>query len=306
MTDPGDLYELREDLPQLDAPVLLCSLDGFVDAGGCASLVREQVFAGMDQQVIAEFDVDGLIDYRSRRPAMVYAEDHWESYDAPALTLQAAHDGNGVPFLLLTGPEPDYQWNRFTSAVIDLVGRLDVRLTVSFHGIPMAVPHTRPIGVTAHATNPQLVAGHPRWLNRVSVPGSVAGLLEYRLGQSGHEAMGFAVHVPHYLAQTAYPGAALAAVDAVTEATGLSLPLDALRAIGQQADVQIAQQVEESSEITGIVHSLEEQYDAFVTAQEQDAAQEGELANMPTADEIGAHFERFLAEQDGRRDFPDR
>ena len=72
----------------------------------------------------------------------------------------------------------------------------------------MAVPHTRPAGVTAHASSRDLITGYEPWLQRVQVPASAGHLLEYRLGQQGHDAIGFAAHVPHYLAQTEYPEAA--------------------------------------------------------------------------------------------------
>ncbi|HEY9475624.1 MAG TPA: PAC2 family protein [Mycobacteriales bacterium] len=296
MLDPEELYHLDPDIPELGSPVLLCDLDGFVDAGGIGGLVRDQVISQLENFTIATFDVDQLIDYRSRRPTMTYVEDHWATYDVPALVLRTARDALGTPFLLLSGPEPDYQWERFIAAVRALVERLGVRLTVGFNGIPMAVPHTRPIGLTAHATRPELVAGHTRWLSEVRVPGSVAALLEFRLGRAGHDALGFAAHVPHYLSQAAYPAAALAVLDAIIEATGLALPADQLRASARTADAQIARQVENSEEIGSIVRMLEEQYDSYLSAHEQD---------MPTAEELGAQFERFLAEQDQRGDNPD-
>ena len=62
------------------------------------------------------FDIDALLDYRSRRPTMIFVEDHWESYDEPTLACYLAHDRQQTPFLLLAGPEPDLQWERFTAA----------------------------------------------------------------------------------------------------------------------------------------------------------------------------------------------
>ena len=93
----------------------------------------------------------------------------------------------------------------------------------------MGVPHTRPTAVTAHGTRPELTEGREPWVGRIQVPGSMINLLELRLGQSGHDAMGFAVHVPHYLAQAEYPGAAAALADQVSAASGLSIPTAALR-----------------------------------------------------------------------------
>src|SRR5207244_13060666 len=134
------------------------------------------------------------------------------------------HDDGGTPLLLLAGLAPDLQWERFSGAVEDLVERMSVRVTVGLNAIPMAVPHTRPTGITAHATRPDLISGYEPWLRRVQVPGSAGNLLEYRLGSHGHDAIGFAVHVPHYLAQAGYPAAANELLTAVSRVTGLLLP----------------------------------------------------------------------------------
>lgn len=295
MRNPEDLYELDGDLPDMSGPVLLHSLDGFVDAGSAGQLVREHLLESLEHRVIARFDVDDLIDYRARRPTMVFNEDRWESYEEPELVVHLLHDQAGSPFLMLTGPEPDRLWEGFTEAVGSLVKRLGVSLTVGFHGIPMGVPHTRPVGVTGHATRSDLLSGTSHF-GRVQVPGSAAALLEYRLGQAGLDAVGFAVHVPHYLAQSAYPAAAVAAMDALVNCTGLVLPSEELRTAAAATDSEIAEQIAGNEEVEKVVRALEQQYDAFTGAGERDSllAQD---QDMPTADELGEEFERFLAEQ---------
>ena len=127
--------------------MLLYYLDGFIDAGGAGRLLATHLLSTLDHQEVASFDVDSLIDYRSRRPVMTFTKDHWESYDAPELAVHLLHDAAGTPFLLLNGPEPDHVWEGFTGAVRQAVASaLGVRLAVGFHGIPMGVPHTRPLG----------------------------------------------------------------------------------------------------------------------------------------------------------------
>jgi predicted ATP-grasp superfamily ATP-dependent carboligase len=271
--NPEDLYELDADLPDLAGPVLLHSLDGFVDAGSTGRLVREHLLENLEHRVVARFDVDSLIDYHLLRDAV------------------------GTPFLLLTGPEPDRLWEGFAAAVGALVKRLDVGLVVGFHGIPMGVPHTRPVGMTSHATRPELVT-KKSWFDKVQVPGSAAALMEFRLGEAGHDALGFAVHVPHYLAQSSYPAAALAALEAVISATGLVLPTDALREAAVKTDAEIAEQVAGNDEVEKVVRALEQQYDAFAGAAERESLL-AESQDMPSGDELAAQFERFLAEQDG-------
>ena len=296
MLDPDGLYELADDLPVLDSPVLIQALTGFVDAGSAIQLSREHLLEHLSSQVIATFDIDQLLDYRSRRPSMIFVEDHWESYEDPTLALHLLHDPTGEPFLLLAGPEPDLQWERFIAAVTNLIERLGVRLTVALNAIPMAVPHTRPVSLTAHATAQHLLADHESWLQKVQVPASVANLLEFRLGQSGHDAMGYAAHVPHYLAQTEYPAAAELLLDSVSGSTGLTLPTGTLRADADSVRADVDTQVAEDEQATRLVNSLEQQYDAFLRGRQGNLLADGN-GPLPTAEELGAELERFLAQQ---------
>jgi predicted ATP-grasp superfamily ATP-dependent carboligase len=294
--DPGDLYQVSPDALELDSDlVMLYYLDGFVDAGAAGRQLGTHLLSNLEHTEIAKFDVDSLIDYRSRRPAMIFTKDHWESIEVPEITVHLLRDGAGTQFLLLNGLEPDRDWEAFTSAVLALSDRLKVRLVVSFHGIPMGVPHTRPLGITGHATQPELIEGYQPLVDRLQVPGSASALIEFRMGQAGKAAVGFAVHVPHYLAHASYPAAAITLLAAVERATDLNLPSDALREAAALTDAEIARQVEGSEEVTEVVRSLEEQYDAFNAGRQDLLA--GQPENMPTAEELGAQFERFLAEQ---------
>jgi hypothetical protein len=294
--DPNELYELADDLPALDAPVLVQALTGFVDAGSAIQLSREHLLEHLDSSVLATFDLDQLLDYRSRRPTMVFIEDHWESYEEPSLALHLVRDQLGTQFLLLAGPEPDLQWERFIAAVTGLVTRLGVKLTIGLNSIPMAVPHTRPVSVTAHATDQSLLGDRESWLQRVQVPASVGNLLEFRLGKAGHDAMGFAAHVPHYLAQTTYPAASELLLDSVSQTSGLALPTGELRQAAKLVRDDVDKQIADDEQASRLVSSLEAQYDAFIRGRENNLLAE-EQGPLPTADELGAELERFLAEQ---------
>jgi hypothetical protein len=294
--DPHGLYEVAGDLPALDSPVLIQALTGFVDAGSAIQLSRDHLLQQLDGRVVVTFDLDQLLDYRSRRPPMVFVEDHWESYDQPSLALHLLTDQLGRQFLLLAGPEPDLQWERFIAAVTGLIERFGVTLTVGLNAIPMAVPHTRPVSVTAHATDPELLGENESWLQRVQVPASVANLLEFRLGEAGHHAMGYAAHVPHYLAQATYPAAAELLLDSVSGATGLALPTGQLREAAELVREEVDKQVAEDEQAGRLVASLEQQYDAFLRGRQDNLLAET-TGPLPTAEELGAELERFLADQ---------
>jgi predicted ATP-grasp superfamily ATP-dependent carboligase len=305
--NPEELYELGPAAPASSDAPMLHYLEGFIDAGNAGRLLAEHLLRTCSHEIVARFDVDRLIDYRSRRPLMTYDNSRWESYDPPELALHLLHDAAERPFLLLTGPEPDHEWDLFTQAVLDVSARIGTGPAVSFLGIPAGAPHTRPLGVIAHATREDLLAGHQRLGSRIQVPGSASALIELRLGEAGRDAVGFAVQVPHYLAQAVYPPAALALLGSVTTATGLELSDDELREAAERTNEAIERQVTESSEVTELVHALEQQYDT--AAQSAEAEGEGDLLAdgeaMPTGEELAAQFERFLAENQGGRDHTD-
>jgi len=294
--DPRLLYSLRDDVVATlteHRPVLIHQLDGFVDAGQAGRLFSAHLLEHLEHEVVAEFDHDQLHDYRSRRPAMIFDTNQWKSYADLSLRLYRVVDEQGEVFLLLTGPEPDVQWERLTAALVGLIEQLSVRLTISVHGIPMAVPHTRPITLTAHATDAELVTGYRSWIDRVEVPASFTGLLEFRLGQVDRKAMGFAAHVPHYLAQAAFPEATLSLTRSLNQATGLAVPLESLEKASATTMADIAEEMTGSAEVQELVATLEQQYDSL---------QSNESERVPSADEIAAEFERFLAEQDDKGD----
>jgi len=167
------------------------------------------------------------------------------------------------------------------------------------------VPHTRPVTMTAHSNNKELIAEHTPWIGEVQVPGSVSNLLEFRMAQHGHDVVGFTVHVPHYLAQTAYPPATEALLAEVAKVASLDLPLAALAEAGAEIYGKINEQVEASGEVAQVVKALERQYDAFVAAQENRSLLAHD-EDLPSGDELGAEFERFLAQQAGEKDKEDK
>ena len=297
--EPGELYELHLEAPQIEDlvnPVLVHGLDGYVDAGSGVSLAVAQLLDKLEHTVVATFDVDQLIDYRARRPTLTFSRNTFTDYDAPELVIRAVVDEGGSTFLLLTGPEPDVQWERFAAAVGQIADRFAVRLTVGLMAIPMGVPHTRPTGMSAHATRPELIEAPQDWLGTMQVPGHASGLLEYRFGLAGRDAIGFAAHVPHYVARSDYPETARTLIQATADATGLLLPTSGLDAAAAAVQTQLATQLSENTEVAEMVQALEQQYDAFVSATGRGLL--AQSAPLPTADELGAQFEAFLADRE--------
>ena len=154
--------------------VLVHDLGGDFDAAHAGTLAGAHLLASLPSEVIARFDADSLVDYRAHRPRMSFNSDRYESFAAPEILLHALEDDAGRPFLLLHGAEPDYAWERFVAAVAGLAEKLGVTSVIALQAIPMPVPHTRPVTVTAHATRRQLIEQYPVYWGEMRIPGSVS------------------------------------------------------------------------------------------------------------------------------------
>ncbi len=304
MTQGPRLVHIVDDVPELagvDDLSLVVSLQGFLDAGNAAAHAcdhLEGVSAGVlggPGSVLATFDVDQLHDYRARRPAMSFVRDHYEDYDAPRLLVRLERDSSGTPYLLLRGPEPDVRWEAFCAGVREVVERFGVRRIVDLGAVPMGVPHTRPIAVTPHATRAELLTDASPWQSELRIPSSAQSLLALRMGEWGHDALGYVAHVPHYLAQLDYPRGAVALLDHVEKGARLTIDLTDLRAAAEEREGEIERYLANNEEVGEVVRGLELQYDTFQEAQESGSNLLAQGEPLPTGEEIGRQFEQFLA-----------
>lgn len=276
--------------------VLIHALEGGVDAGHAGQLAARHLGEELPFTRVATFDLDHLLDYRARRPMMTFKSGEWTEYEEPYLVLDCLRDDEGTPILLLHGHEPDLRWEAFVEDVSALIDTFGVEQVVGIHGIPMGVPHTRPITVTSHATRRELIDHMPQFFGSVKVPATASSLLHFRLGQQGTDAVGFAANVPHYVAQSEYPHAAAELIRQVSRSTGLSLPVGSLEADALRTHREIQLQVDKSEEAQTMVRLLEDQFDNFIENSNPQSIPPvaADAAQLPTADELGEQVEAFL------------
>ena len=296
MRDPAGLYDLTSDSVEVPSGLhLVAGLTGFADAGSAVTQLSEYLLDTLDHATVVEFDSDALLDYRARRPTIYFDQDHLTDYRPSVLNLYLAHDEIGQPFLLLTGYEHDFQWERFTAAVLQLVDKYQVKTTTWVHAIPMPVPHTRPIGVTVSGNRSELIESMSIWKPHTQVPANALHLVEYRLQEVGHPTAGFVLLIPHYLADTEYPTAAVTALESVSAATGLIFPTDRLREEGREFAAKIDDQVQTNQELARLVTTLEERHDSYMLDNPLRSPLTDEDGELPTADALAAELENFLA-----------
>ena len=92
---------------------------------------------------------------------------------------------------------------------------------------------------------------------------------------------------------------ALTLIEHLAALTGLHLPTEALQELAQANRTEIDEQIGRSPENTAVVAALEQQFDTFQAAREDNGLL-GASGAVPSGDQIASEFERFLADQDRR------
>lgn len=285
------LFELVE-RPDLESPVLVLALDGWIDAGMGAAGARAALLDASENVTVATFDCDALLDHRARRPTMHIDDGVMTGLSWPAIELRATTDANGSDFLILAGAEPDHTWRAFSRAAVDLALEFGVRMVVGLGAYPAPVPHTRPARLAVAASDPSLAAVAPVHTT-VEVPAGVQAAIERQAHEEGLPAVGLWAQVPHYVSAMPYPAAGAALLEGLS--TVASLQINALQLLEEAASTRrrIDALVADNEEHLAMVHQLEASYDA----DEQSTA--GTLGGgpLPSGDELAAELERFLRDQ---------
>ena len=289
----NERYELEQELPVLDRPVLAVHLSGWIDASGAGAAALAAIDDECSTTLLAKFDGDAFLDYRARRPTMELRDGVNTRLVWDDIELRVGHDSNKQAVLTLSGPEPDSRWREFAAVVTGLAGQLGVRQMVALGAYPYATPHTRPPRLSSSSPSAEVLANLPYLKNSVDVPAGMSSVLEHALSDAGVASLGMWVQVPHYVSAMSYPAAAVALLQGLRKVTGIDIA--ASEAV-HEAEIQrhrIDQLVAANEEHGSMVAKLEALYD-------QAGEQTMSLGDpqIPSGDDLAAEFERFLREQE--------
>lgn len=286
----SQLHELVSE-PVLHEPLLVSALDGWVDAGMAGMSAMSYLLGNGSTTLVAQFDADVLLDFRSRRPIAHLVEGVNSSLTWPVIELRHGHDLDGRDLLLLTGSEPDTHWHAFSAAIVELAQSFGVRLVVGLGAFPAPAPHTRPPKIACTANRTDLADRFMGMRPTLDVPAGVQAAIERSCADASIDAIGLWAQVPHYASAASYPQAGAALLDALAEIAGLRLDPTELREAGIVLVNQLNANIANNPEHLHMLNNLEAAYDA------QSAMEQGrDLGPMPTTEELAEEVESFLRE----------
>ncbi len=286
------LYELIEQ-PDLEDPLLVLAVEGWIDAGLAAATAAEVLSDQLDTITVARFSTDELLDYRARRPIAHLEDGVLRGLTWPALELRAATDLEGNEILLLVGAEPDRLWQQFTDEVVGLALDYGARMCVGLGAYPFAAPHTRASRVACTASTPSLAEGG---FLRASLdfPGGIQAALEQGCHDRGIGSVGLWAQIPHYLPPAMpFPAGSVALIEALARIGELSLPFGDLPGRADATRNRLDELIAQNPEHVAMLRQLETAYE------EAEAPRSFAPGDLPTGDELVAELEQFLRDQRG-------
>ena len=273
-------------LPDLRSPLLVTAYQGWFDVGGAATGALEWLSERSDSIRVAHIDPEEFFNFAEQRPTVrlrdARREIEWPANDVHVLRPpEARHD-----LMLVVGAEPQLRWRTYAEVIVELAKRCAATALMTVGAHVADIPHTRPFDVTGSTTDAGLAdvwgLGQPSYEG----PTGIVGVLHERFEQIGVPAASLRVAVPHYVSGAPNPKGARALLERFERVTGLPTGWADLDDAAAEWEQRVNDAMHSDDDVVAYVKRLEARADARAKR------------NVPSGDDLGAEFERFLRQQD--------
>lgn len=275
----------------LRAPAMVCSFQGWNDAGDAASTATAFLAQALEAQRFAQIDSEEFYDFQANRPAVQIDETHARVISWPSVEMLEARAPRAPRDLVIVqGTEPSMRWRSFSALVVDLAEALDVQLVVTLGGLLADVPHSQPVAMTGFASDPALMERLGLKASSYEGPTGIVGVLHAACAEAGLPSASVWASVPHYVAAAASPKAALALLRKLELMVGVSVDVSELEEAAGAYEHQVSLAVQSDPDIQAFVERLERR------AAESEQARIGPQ-DLPSGDRLAREFQRFLRQR---------
>jgi proteasome assembly chaperone (PAC2) family protein len=281
---------------ELRSPILVAAFRGWNDAGDAASFAATHLGRTRSAEKIASIDPEEFYDFQAVRPQVRLVDGMTREIDWPANEFWASQDSDAEHDLLLfVGTEPNLRWRMFSTLVVDVARSYGVELVITFGALLADVAHSRPVPITGTAADPALVERLGLTRSRYEGPTGIVGVLNDAFGKHGIDSASLWAAVPHYLAVTPNPKAALALIRKATELIGVPAETEELERATIAYEERVSEMVAADEDVEAYVKLREERTD-------NGAPEEIDPSKLPSGDALAAELERYLRDKEAGPD----
>jgi predicted ATP-grasp superfamily ATP-dependent carboligase len=278
-----DFVEL-EGNPKLRHPRVVAAFRGWNDAGGAASLAAGYLRSVTDAERFAVIDSEPFVDYQQTRPTVSMVDGDVRHVEWPVTEVFASQDHD---LMIVIGTEPNMRWRAFSDSIVDLARRYRSELVITMGALLADTPHTRPVPVSASASDPDLMERHGLVRSTYEGPTGIVGILHDSCSRAGLTSASLWAATPHYISAAPNPQAALALLERLSDLAGTPPGSAELERAASEYQLRVASAIADDPDVAGYVEQLE---------------QAADRDDPPTGEELAADFERYLREQNNEGD----
>jgi proteasome assembly chaperone (PAC2) family protein len=283
------IWDRRPDA--LRAPAMVCSFQGWNDAGDAASTATAFLCQALGAERFAQLDTEEFYDFQANRPHVQIDETQARVISWPSVEIFEARIPRAPRDLVIVqGTEPSMRWRTFSSLIVDLAEALDVQLVVTLGGLLADVPHSQPVAMTGFASDPAMIERLGLRSSTYEGPTGIVGVLHATCAQAGLPSASVWASVPHYVAAAASPKAALALLRKLELLVGVSVDVSELEQASTEYEHQVGLAVRSDPDIQAFVERLERR--AVESDEETISPQD-----LPSGDLLAREFQRFLRQR---------
>jgi predicted ATP-grasp superfamily ATP-dependent carboligase len=273
----------------LRAPAMVCAFQGWNDAGDAASSAVSFLAESLDARRFARIDSEEFYDFQANRPCVRFGEDDRREISWPSVEIfEAPAPRAPRDLVLVQGVEPSMRWRSFSSQLVDLAEALGVQVVVSLGALLGDVPHTHPVALSGHASEPTLMERLGIQPSSYEGPTGIVGVLHSACADAGLPSVSVWAAVPHYVAAATNPKAALALVRKVEGLIGVSVDVSELESAAADYERQVGLAVQSDPDIQAFVERLEQAAQSEAHSVPED---------VPSGDMLAREFQRFLRQR---------
>lgn len=277
---------------ELRTPILVAAFRGWNDAGDAASFAASHLGRVWSATELASIDPEDFYDFQAVRPQVELVDGTTRRITWPANEFMAAKlTGTTNDVIVLVGTEPSTKWRTFSNLIVEIAKAHGVKLVITLGALLADVPHSRPVQITGTAVDPELIKRLNLQRSRYEGPTGIVGVMHEAFAKAGIDSASLWAAVPHYLAVTPNPKAALALVERATQLVGAAAEIDDLVRATKIYEERVTEMVADDDDVQAYVRMLEERTD------EQEDIEEMDPTRMPSGEDIAAELERFLRDK---------
>src|SRR3954452_3514136 len=280
-----------QDRPSLREPIIVSAFKGWNDAGEAASAAVQFLCEAFDAEPLATIDPEDFYDFTAVRPTVRLVEGRSRAIDWPENSFAAARLPTAArDLIMLQGVAPSLRWKAYCANVLEVAEAADARMIVTLGALLADVPHSRPVGITGLASADGLVERLGFERTSYEGPTGIVGVLHATCADAGMESVSLWAPVPHYVAATPNPKAALALVRGFEGIAGTAIDATQLEGASEDYDRQVTAAGASDPDVKAFVERLEEMADEI-------SEEEGPPEQLPSGDVIAREFQRFLRQR---------